>query len=121
VLISDEPLSMASRPALEQAALTFAPAGPDRLTVPANPGDLDLVAEAYERFPGATTTLAALLRLSERLDVADGIAAEAHAYSALLAGPEHASWLRAKAPTEDMPRTKTRQRSTARRTSWSSA
>jgi hypothetical protein len=98
VLISDEPLPMAARPALEQADLTFAPAGPGRLTVPANPGDLDLVAEACERFPGATATLAALLRLGDRLDTAGGITAEAHAYSALLAGPEHASWLRAKAP-----------------------
>ncbi|WP_326835399.1 enoyl-CoA hydratase/isomerase family protein [Amycolatopsis rhabdoformis] len=98
VLVSDEPLPAAAAPALEQADLTLAPDGPGRLTVPAGPGDLDRITEACERFPGATTTLTGLLRLGEHLDVAGGITAEAHAYSALLAGPEHASWLRARKP-----------------------
>src|SRR5262249_47572931 len=98
VLTSDEPLPVASRVALEQADLTLAPGGPDRLTVASDAGDVDLILEANERFPGATSTLAAVLRLGDRLDVAGGITTEAHAYSALLAGPEHKRWLRARTP-----------------------
>jgi enoyl-CoA hydratase/carnithine racemase len=43
--------------------------------------------------PLAAIALAQLLRLSGRLDVADGLAAESFVYSMLQAGPEHRAWL----------------------------
>ena len=66
----------------------------------------DIVA-AVRRTPLAAVTLAALLRQTAVLDVADGLAAESAAYSTLLAGPEFAAWLAARGPArrrvEDAP------------------
>jgi enoyl-CoA hydratase/carnithine racemase len=48
--------------------------------------------------PRAALVLAALLRQTELLPVTEALAAEASAYSALLAGPEHQAWLAARGP-----------------------
>ncbi len=49
--------------------------------------------ESTMNFARATMVLGATLRLTKQLPTADGIAAEASAYSTLLAGPEFAHWL----------------------------
>jgi hypothetical protein len=48
--------------------------------------------------PRAALLLTALLRQTVRLPVAEALAAEASAYSTLLAGPEFAAWLAARGP-----------------------
>ncbi|MGW6356402.1 enoyl-CoA hydratase/isomerase family protein [Streptomyces sp. NPDC055092] len=51
-----------------------------------------LVAQSVRSGPLAALTLAGLLRVTDRLPVAEGLAAESAAYSTLLAGPEFAAW-----------------------------
>jgi enoyl-CoA hydratase/carnithine racemase len=51
--------------------------------------------------PLATATLGRLLRLTEQVDVRDGLYAESAAYSVLLAGPERAALLAARRPVDD--------------------
>lgn len=59
---------------------------------------LDAVAAAVARQPLAALSLVALLRMSERLDVLDAIAAESATYALLLgSGPFH-EWLAARGP-----------------------
>jgi enoyl-CoA hydratase/carnithine racemase len=50
--------------------------------------------------PVAAVTLAQVLRLGGRRPVASDLVVESLAYSALLAGPEHARWLRARPPVK---------------------
>ncbi|MCU1593333.1 MAG: enoyl-CoA hydratase/isomerase family protein [Frankiales bacterium] len=63
------------------------------------------VTTAVRACPRASLVLAALLRQTALLPVAEALAAEASAYSTLLAGPEFAWWLRdrgpARAPRDD--------------------
>lgn len=70
---------------------------------------VDDVADAVEQLaqsvaacPQAATTLVVLLRLTSRLDVADGLVAESLAYSMLLAGSEFSTW-RASRPRRPVP------------------
>jgi enoyl-CoA hydratase/carnithine racemase len=60
------------------------------------PDEIDPVATAVARNPAAAVTLVQLLRLSERLDPADGLVAESLAYATLQSGPEFARWLAAR-------------------------
>lgn len=103
VLSSDEPLPAESAATLEAATLTLAPDGPGQMTIPALPGDIERITKSILSNPGAASTLAALLRVTSQANPADGVAAEAFAYSALLAGPEHRKWLGARA-TQDLHR-----------------
>lgn len=50
------------------------------------------------RAPRAAMVLLSLLRQTAQLDVPEGLAAEAAAYSTLLGGPEFAAWLRHRGP-----------------------
>ena len=64
--------------------------------------------------PRAVLVLAALLRQTALLPMAEGLAAEASAYSTLLAGPELARWLAARGPArpphpDDGPRVDVRR------------
>jgi enoyl-CoA hydratase/carnithine racemase len=54
---------------------------------------LRLVARAVAACPRAALVTASVLRMTGLLPVADALAAEASAYSTLLAGPEHRRWL----------------------------
>jgi enoyl-CoA hydratase/carnithine racemase len=64
--------------------------------------------------PRAVLVLGALLRQTALLPAAEGLAAEASAYSTLLAGPEFARWLAARGPArpahpDDQPRVDVRR------------
>jgi hypothetical protein len=61
----------------------------------------ELVARVH-RNPRAAIALTGLLRMTERLPVQDGLAAESAVYSMLLAGPEFARW-RAARPARALP------------------
>lgn len=71
------------------------PAPAADVLVPAEAADdgLDAVAAAVTTRPLAAHALLDVLRLTERLPVADGLVVESLAYSMLLAGPEHRRWL----------------------------
>ena len=56
------------------------------------------LAQVATTHPRAVLVVAALLRQTARLPAAEGLAAEASAYSTLLAGPEFARWLAARGP-----------------------
>jgi Enoyl-CoA hydratase/isomerase len=56
-------------------------------------GALGLLRTAVERSPRAAIACGQLLRQTQALDTAGGLAAEAAAYSLLLGGPEFARWL----------------------------
>lgn len=64
---------------------------------------LDAVAAAVAANPLAARVLVDVLRLTERLPVAEGLLAESFAYSTLLAGPEHARWLAERGPRTPPP------------------
>ncbi|MFF1834866.1 enoyl-CoA hydratase/isomerase family protein [Streptomyces sp. NPDC058231] len=73
----------------------LAPHGADpRTYVPVADADeaADRLSQSVRRAPLAALTLAGLLRVTERLPVSEGLAAESAAYSTLLAGPEFAAW-----------------------------
>lgn len=57
------------------------------------PGALSRLRAAIDRSPRAAILCGRLLRQTAELGVADGLAAEAAAYSLLLSGPEFARWL----------------------------
>ncbi|AGP61258.1 hypothetical protein M271_49480 [Streptomyces rapamycinicus NRRL 5491] len=94
-------------PLLHALAFTLVPAGqgaggPERVGVADPWATAASVAEYAEAAPRAAVTLAGLLRLTERLPVAEGLTAESLAYSTLLAGPEFAAW-RARSPRRPVP------------------
>ncbi|WP_405717941.1 enoyl-CoA hydratase/isomerase family protein [Streptomyces sp. NBC_01537] len=96
------PLDPALAPVAEALAFTLVPlAEEDRsaaLVGVENPAAAAGAVAAYANAsPVAAVTLTGLLRLTERLDVPDGLVAESTAYSMLLAGPEFARW-RARTP-----------------------
>lgn len=64
---------------------------------------LQTLTDACAAAPRAAVVTAALLRSTGFLPVAQGLAAEAGAYSTLLAGPEHAAWLAGRGPGRDAP------------------
>jgi len=53
--------------------------------------------------PRAARTLVGVLRVTEGLPVPDGLIVESLAYSTLLAGPEFASWLERRGPSDPPP------------------
>ena len=59
--------------------------------------------ESTQNFARAAMTLGSTLRLTSQLTTADAIAAEASAYSTLLAGPEFAHWLSSRSTKKVMP------------------
>jgi enoyl-CoA hydratase/carnithine racemase len=59
--------------------------------------------DATAQKPRAALVLASLLRQTEQLSVAEAIAAEASAYSTLLAGPEFAQWLGSRTARKPTP------------------
>lgn len=61
-------------------------------------GALAELAGPVDRSAAAAVILVQVLRLSSRLDVGDGLAAESLAYSLLQAGPVHRSWLAERPP-----------------------
>jgi len=62
---------------------------------------------AAAQFPRAALVLAALLRQTPQLPTASAIAAEAAAYSTLLAGPEFAGWLASRGTRKPTPAVET--------------
>lgn len=74
-------------------------APPVAVAVPDVDAALAVLASAVERAPRAALVVGALLRATPLLPVSEGLAAEAAAYSTLLAGPEHAAWLSARGPS----------------------
>lgn len=89
------PLDVAAAPVLERLTLTIAPAGPGRSWIAPASHELALatVTGAVRRSPYASTTLAAVLRCTARLPVADALTVESLAYSTLLGGAEFQQWL----------------------------
>jgi hypothetical protein len=71
------------------------------LTTVATPDEAAAIAERARARPRACVTLDRLLRITELVPVPAGLAAEAHAYSTLLAGPEHRAWLAQRRPSAD--------------------
>jgi enoyl-CoA hydratase/carnithine racemase len=80
---------------LDALDLTLATVGEDRRQVPVEDLEaaLQMLYEAVQVAPQASVVLGQLLRATAELEVRAGLAAEAAAYSALLAGPEHHAWL----------------------------
>ncbi len=73
------------------------------ITVPDVDIALAQLAEAVALSPRAALVLAALLRQTMALPIAEAIAAEAAAYSTLLAGPEFARWLSTRGARKSVP------------------
>ncbi|MDP2013067.1 MAG: enoyl-CoA hydratase/isomerase family protein [Actinomycetota bacterium] len=84
--------------------VSTAPA-PDRrvVQVPDLEQAITELTEAANRAPRALLVLASLLRQTAALPIGDGIAAEAAAYSTLLAGPEFAGWLHSRGARKAVP------------------
>ncbi|MCW2608446.1 MAG: hypothetical protein JWO60_3139 [Frankiales bacterium] len=99
--VARRPLTPPARRIAEALDLTLSvvPAGAPAV-VPVD--DLDdavgLLEDAVARSPRAALVLGALLRTTSLLPVPEALAAEASAYSTLLAGPEHARWLAERGP-----------------------
>jgi enoyl-CoA hydratase/carnithine racemase len=64
---------------------------------------LSPVLETLRRAPLAAQALAQLLRLQQRLDLAQGLVAESLVYSTLQSGPEFQRWLRERRPPRARP------------------
>ncbi|MET0145162.1 MAG: enoyl-CoA hydratase/isomerase family protein [Ilumatobacteraceae bacterium] len=76
----------------ESDLVALDPAPYDVVLTPADPM-LAAITDAVRRHPVAATSLAVLLRGTERRTVEDGLAAESAVYSTLQAGAEFAAWL----------------------------
>ena len=95
------PLSPATRAVAEALDLTLVPPGagpPWAVAVPDPAAALEGLAARVAAAPRAALVLAAVLRATALLPLAEGLAAEASAYSTLLAGPEHRAWLANRGP-----------------------
>jgi hypothetical protein len=95
--IAGGPITERLRPLVDALTLTLAPthlAPPQSVVAVPDPGDAaGHLAEVAATSPQAVVVAAQVLRASEQLDVRAGLAAEASAYSMLLAGTEFSSWL----------------------------
>lgn len=100
--VSRTPLPRSAEPLLESLTCTLAPAGPGRAWASGSHDDLDAIAATVAAAPRAAVTLAGLLRVTARAEVADGLLAESLAYSMLLAASEFAAW-RARTPQRLIP------------------
>jgi enoyl-CoA hydratase/carnithine racemase len=94
-------------PLLASCTLTLSPAHPalPRQAVGVEDPDvaLDILREAVRRAPRAAVACGQLLRQTEQLDAAAGLAAEAATYSTLLSGAEFARWLAERGPARQQP------------------
>jgi enoyl-CoA hydratase/carnithine racemase len=110
--VAHGPLTRAAAAVAEALDLTLVErpdAGSSRLTVESAAHAIEQLQEAVDRSPRSALVLGALLRQTSQLPVAEALAAEAAAYSTLLAGPEFARWLTERGParparTDDLPR-----------------
>lgn len=100
--LSHSVLPESARTLLSEFTCTLAPGGPGRCWAAGSAADLVAIAATVDAAPRAALTLAGLLELTARADVADGLTAESLAYSMLLAGPEFAAW-RASRPRRPIP------------------
>nr|WP_257101360.1 enoyl-CoA hydratase/isomerase family protein [Streptomyces sp. alain-838] len=96
--IAHEPVPEALRPLLEASTVTLAPPGlhgdaPQVVTAAEPNTEWDRLADCVRRHPRAALMLGQLLRQTESLTAARGLAAEAAVYSTLLGGDEFAAWL----------------------------
>jgi enoyl-CoA hydratase/carnithine racemase len=66
--------------------------------------ELDQLAVAVDRSPGASVALAQLLRVGEPLSAADAVVAESWVYSLLQSGEHHRGWLEVRAGRPRKPR-----------------
>ena len=89
---SRTPLPPAAGPVLEMLTCTLAPDGPGRTWTPGTTEDLAHITATATTAPRAALTLAGLLGLTSRANVADGLMAESLAYWLLPAGPGFAAW-----------------------------
>jgi hypothetical protein len=89
------PLPDRLRGLVDALTLTVSPVASDRAVVPvADPAaELERLVTVAAASPRAAVVLGQVLRQTEQLDVRSGLAAEAAAYSMLLAGPEMGAWL----------------------------
>lgn len=102
--VSQHALPAAAQAVVESLTCTLAPSGPGSTWVRVNDSDaiLDLIERRVARAPGAATTLATMLPITDRLPVPEALVVESAHYSMLLAGPEHAAW-RARVPARTVP------------------
>lgn len=100
--VATEPLRSAHVRLLAALTVTVAErpagAGPTVVAVPDGRTALARIERTIACAPRASVTLAAVLRVTERLPVEEALVTESLAYSTLLAGPEFAHWLAARAP-----------------------
>lgn len=86
--------------------LSLVPAGcatrPSLIAVSRPEGALRQLSAQASAVPRAVLVLGALLRQTSVLPVAEGLQAEASAYSTLLTGPEHQRWLAARGPARPL-------------------
>lgn len=80
----------------------LAPGGPGATWVAADAAVLERIEQGVASAPRAAATLAEVLRLTSRVGLVDGVAAESHAYSMLLASAEFRRW-RAARPVPSAP------------------
>ena len=87
---------------------TGRPAAPTGIAVEDVDASIEALVGAIERAPRAAVALSALLRqTADQPDVRAALLAESAVYSTLLAGPEHAGWLRARGPARPVIETDT--------------
>lgn len=99
---SSAPLPLAAFPICELMTTVLAPRGPGATWVAADAAALERIELGVAAAPRAAATLAEVLRVTSQVGVVDGIAAESHAYSMLLASEEFARW-RASRPSASLP------------------
>jgi hypothetical protein len=92
--VAHKPVPVHLAPLLDALVCTFAPDEADSrcVGVPRMAAAQDALVAAVERSPRAAGALVEVLRVTSAVPVAAGLAAESHAYSMLLAGPEFARW-----------------------------
>lgn len=95
-------LPSAAAPVCELMTTVLAPGGPGAMWVPADAAAVQRIEHRVAAAPVAATTLAEVLRLTSRVDLVDGIAAESHAYSMLLASADFRRWRSAR-PSRSVP------------------
>ncbi|MGE9809632.1 enoyl-CoA hydratase/isomerase family protein [Janibacter sp. G1551] len=99
--VATRPLGPRGQELAAQLDVTYVPVGPGSTSLATVAVDDPLGAARVATrqavsIPGASLTLAGLLRTADGLDGQRALTAESFAYSMLLAGPEYASWLRSR-------------------------
>lgn len=91
--VASAPLPKEAAPLLERLTITIAPGGPGREWVN-DPESLSAIEAACRSTPLAVGVLLDVLRVTSKLNVADGVVVESLGFSTLLDGPEFTSWRR---------------------------